>query len=69
MTLAQGEAVLRVRVRPEDHAPELAELTGAAAIVADPTLAPGDAVLETADGVIDARITTAVERVSALLRS
>ena len=69
LALAQGEAVLRVRVRPEDRTPELAELTGAAAIVADPTLAPGDAVLETADGVMDARISTAVERVSALLRS
>ena len=58
-----------MRVRPEDRGPELAALAGAAAVAADPTLAPGDALLETAEGVIDARVSTAVARVQGLFRS
>ena len=69
LALTRGEALLRVRVRPEDHTPELAALAGTATVVADPTLARGDAVLETADGVIDARVSSAVARVQELLRS
>lgn len=32
-------------------------------LVADPTLAPGDAVAEYQDGHVDARLTAAVQRV------
>lgn len=69
LTLTQGDALVRVRVRPEDHSPELAALAGAATVVADATLPAGDAVLETVAGVIDARVSTAVARVTELLRS
>ena len=69
LALAQGEPLVRVRVRPEDRGPELATLAGAGAVVADPTLARGDALLETAEGVVDARVSTAVARVQELLRS
>jgi flagellar assembly protein FliH len=69
LALTQGEALVRVRVHPQDHSPELAALAGAATVVADPTLARGDAVLDTVAGVIDARVSTAVTRVTELLRS
>ena len=69
LTLAHGDALVRVRVRPEDRSPELAALAGAAAVVADPSLARGDAVIETAEGVIDARVSTAVARVRSILSS
>jgi flagellar assembly protein FliH len=69
LALAQGEPVLRVRVRPEDRGPALAALSGATAVVPDPTLGRGDVLLDTAEGVIDARISTAVARVVELLRS
>ena len=69
LALAQGEPLVRVRVRPEDRGPELAALSGAAAVVADPALARGDALLETVEGVVDARVSTAVARVQELLRS
>jgi flagellar assembly protein FliH len=69
LALAQGDALVKVRVRPQDHGPELSALTGAAALVPDPTLAAGDAVLETVEGVVDARVSTAVARVQELLRS
>jgi flagellar assembly protein FliH len=69
LSLTQGEALLRVRVRPEDVSAELAAVAGAAAVVPDPTLGRGDAVLETAEGVVDARVSTAVARVQELLRS
>jgi len=69
LALTQGEALVRVRVSPEDHSPELVELTGTAALVADPTLSRGDAVLETVAGVVDARVSSAVARVTELLRS
>ncbi|WP_179210887.1 FliH/SctL family protein [Cellulomonas iranensis] len=49
------------------HPRDLAALPGtdglAVTFVADPALAPGDAVLEHADGHVDARIGTAVQRV------
>jgi flagellar assembly protein FliH len=69
LALTQGEALVLVRVHPQDHSPELAALAGAATVVADPTLARGDAVLDTVAGVIDARVSTAVARVTELLRS
>ena len=69
LALAHGEPLLRVRVRPEDHTPALAALAGSAAVVPDAGLGRGDALLETAEGVIDARVSTAVARVQDLLRS
>lgn len=69
LALAGGDALVKVRVRPEDHGPELAALTGAAVLVPDPMLPPGDALLETVEGVVDARVSTAVARVQELLRS
>ncbi len=69
LSLAGGEPLVRVRVRPEDHSPELAEVAGAATVVADPTLARGDALLDTVAGVVDARVSPAVARVTELLRS
>jgi flagellar assembly protein FliH len=72
LALTQGEALVRVRVSADDHSPELAEragLDGTATVVADPTLMRGDAVVETVAGVVDARISSAVARVTELLRS
>ena len=69
LALSQGEPLVRVRVRPEDRGPELAALTGAVAVVADSSLVRGDALLETTEGVVDARVSTAVARVQELLRS
>ena len=69
LSLIRGEPLVRVRVSPEDHSPELAELAGAATVIADPGLTRGDAVLETVAGVVDARVSSAVARVTELLRS
>ena len=72
LALAPKEPVVRIRLCPADAAdPALADLTGpaAAAVVADPALARGDAVLETDAGVVDARVSGALERVRAALLS
>ena len=58
-----------VRLHPRDAA-ALAAAGGAPVgveVVADPTLAPGDALAEHADGVLDARLHAAVARARAAL--
>lgn len=55
--------VVSVRLAPADL--ELLRSSGASAahpLVADPTLTPGDVVVELADGMLDARIATALQR-------
>jgi flagellar assembly protein FliH len=64
-----GEPVTRIRVAPgEASIPGLAELGGTAVVVADPTLGRGDALVETDHGVVDARVSTALQRVLEVLR-
>ncbi|MBW4031116.1 MAG: hypothetical protein HIU88_00455 [Acidobacteria bacterium] len=69
LSTTDPDAITAVRVSPVDLAvfgaygvtvPELR-------FVSDPTLSPGDAVVEIADGRIDARISTALERARAEL--
>jgi flagellar assembly protein FliH len=56
-----------VRLHPRDLAAVPTTDGLGVTLVADPALAPGDAVLEHADGHVDARIAGAVERVRAAL--
>lgn len=77
LALAPGETVVRIRVSPDQaRRPELAELrdglagpsgSGLVAVVADPAMGPGDAVVETTAGVVDARISGALHRVREVL--
>ncbi len=68
LALVPGEPVTRVRVSTED--PITAEMTavaGSVVVIADPSLSRGDAIVETAEGVVDARISSALERVREVL--
>lgn len=68
LTLLPGEPVVRVRVCPEEAAtPGLVELAGAAVVVADPRLGRGDVVLETGEAIVDARVSSAMQRVREVL--
>jgi flagellar biosynthesis/type III secretory pathway protein FliH len=68
MDLLPGEPAVRVRVSPEEaRHPGLAGLAGAASVVADPALRRGEALVETAAGVVDARVHGALERVREVL--
>jgi flagellar assembly protein FliH len=68
LALVPGEPVTRVRVSTEDPiTPEMAAVAGAAVVVADPSLRRGDALVETAEAVVDARISGAVDRVREVL--
>lgn len=73
----EGTEPVTVRLHPADLAalPAAADATGAAptvpdgvTLVADPTLAPGDAVADLPDGYLDARLDRAVARARAALR-
>ncbi|AEE44813.1 FliH/SctL family protein [Cellulomonas fimi] len=72
-----GTEPVTVRLHPADLAalPAAADATGVAptvpdgvTLVADPTLAPGDAVADLPDGFLDARLDGAVARARAALR-
>ncbi len=68
LALVPGEPVARIRVAPcEASNPELAELAGAAVVIPDASLGRGDALVETATAVVDARVSTAVQRVLEVL--
>lgn len=71
LELAPGETVVRVRISPDQaRRPELAALLaphGTVAVVADPTMTGGDAVVETTQGVVDAQISGALARVREVL--
>jgi flagellar assembly protein FliH len=68
LALLPGEPVARIRVAPEEAStPELAELAGSAVVVADPALSRGDALVETDSSVVDARVSTAMQRVLEVL--
>ncbi len=68
LALVPGEPVTRVRVSTEDPVtPEMTAIAGAAVVIADPTLRRGDVVVETAEAVVDARISGALERVREVL--
>ncbi|GAA4158432.1 hypothetical protein GCM10022286_11300 [Gryllotalpicola daejeonensis] len=57
-------AVTRVRVNPAEASDVALMLTGRSVdVVGDPELARGDAIAELPDGLLDARITTAIARV------
>ena len=68
LDLVPADSVVAVRL-PSDEAahPELAALVGGATVVADPTLQRGEALVETRDGVVDARVTHALSRVREVL--
>jgi flagellar assembly protein FliH len=68
LALVPGEPVVRIRVSPSEAAdPALAEVAGSAVVVADSSLQRGDALIETADAVLDARISGARDRVREVL--
>ena len=68
LALLPGEPVVRIRLAPEEAAtPGLAELAGSAVVVADPTLRRGDALIEADASVVDARVSTALQRVLEVL--
>ncbi len=68
LALLPGEPVARIRVAPAEAAdPDLAALAGAVVVVADPTLGRGDALVETDVAVVDARVSTALQRVLEVL--
>lgn len=70
LALLPGEPVVRVRVAPVDAAcPELGAVAGTAIVVGDPSLHRGDVVVETAEAVLDARISGAMARVREVLAS
>jgi flagellar assembly protein FliH len=61
--------VLGVRLHPEDLAVISADDTGVQGLhlISDPSLDRGDAVLDVPDGIVDARISTALARARAVL--
>jgi flagellar assembly protein FliH len=69
MSVVAADEVLAVRLHPEDLA--VINADGAAPpglqLVSDDSLDRGDAVLEVSDGVVDARISTALARARAVL--
>ena len=68
LALLPGEPVARIRVAPEAATdPELVALAGSAVVVPDPTLGRGDALVESDSAVVDARVSTAVQRVLEVL--
>jgi flagellar assembly protein FliH len=68
LALVPGEPVVRIRVGAEEaRHPLLADLAGSATVVADPTLGRGDVLVETEAGVVDARVSGAIERVREVL--
>jgi flagellar assembly protein FliH len=68
LALVPGEPVTRIRVSTEDPiTPGMTAVAGAAVVVADPSLRRGDAVVETAEAVVDARISGALDRVREVL--
>lgn len=69
LALAPGVPLVRVRLCAEDAAePALRAVAGAGTVVvADRALRRGDAVVETDDGVLDARISSALDRVREVL--
>ena len=66
MAISDPAALRRVRLNPADLE-LLDELELPVEVVADPTIAHGDAVADLAQGFVDARLGTAVERVRAAL--
>lgn len=70
LALAPAAPVLRIRLSVEESAdPGLAALAGGATVVPDPALRRGDALIETAEGVLDARVSSAMARVREVLLS
>jgi flagellar assembly protein FliH len=63
---AEPAGEVTVRLHPRDVA-ALGTAPDGVRVVADPTLAPGDAVAEHADGALDARIGAALDRARAVL--
>lgn len=68
LELVPAEAVVRVRLSPDEAThPSLADLVGPVTVAADPSLARGDALVETVDAVVDARVSGALARVREVL--
>lgn len=68
LALLPAEPTVRVRLHPRDAADADVLATDGVVIVADPTLAPGDALVEADDHVLDLRLETALARVREVLR-
>ncbi|WP_210479810.1 FliH/SctL family protein [Naasia sp. SYSU D00948] len=67
LAAAAGSSPLRVRLAPADAelaGPSIGDVT----VVPDPSLRPGDAVVDLPDGVLDARVGAALERARAALQ-
>jgi flagellar assembly protein FliH len=69
MSIVAIDDVLGVRLHPEDLAVISADGAGVQGLhlVSDPGLDRGDAVLDVPDGIVDARISTALARAKAVL--
>jgi flagellar assembly protein FliH len=69
MSVVAFDDVLGVRLHPEDLAVISADGAGVQGLhlVSDPSLDRGDAVLDVPDGIVDARISTALARARAVL--
>lgn len=72
LDLSAGDALVCVRVHPDTAAdPQVRERVAsagdAAVVVPDPTLGRGDAFVETRQGVVDARLAAALDRVREVL--
>jgi flagellar assembly protein FliH len=68
LDLVPAEAVVKVRLCPDEASdPVLAELPGPVTVVADPSLRRGDALVETVDGIVHARVSGAISRVREVL--
>jgi len=69
LAAAPPEPTATVRLHPDAISPATRDLTERGLVViADPSLQPGDAVIETDDAAIDLRLTTALERIREALR-
>ncbi|HET6151982.1 MAG TPA: FliH/SctL family protein [Marmoricola sp.] len=67
LALLPTEPLVRVRLSPADAAAAGALTEHGAVVVADESLAPGDALVEADDHVLDLRLSTALDRVRAAL--
>ena len=69
LAAAPPETAATVRLHPDAISPATQDLTDRGlVVVADPSLQPGDAVIETDETAVDLRLTTALERIREALR-
>jgi flagellar assembly protein FliH len=68
LNLLPDEPMVAVRLHPDDLAAATELTEHGVSLVADPSLRPGDALVEAADHVLDLRLEVALERVREALR-